>query len=555
MSGLTDPGASADPADGPVLPALALPSQALPVDASVLAGGVDAEVHPGALVQEMRRELAGVPDAWVALEASHAEIQLVLQSMPQIVWITRPDGWHTFFNRQWLDFTGLTLEESLGLGWNPPFHPDDRDRAAARWEQATSTGEPYEIEYRLRRADGVYHWMLGRAMPLRDAGGTIVKWFGTCTDIEELKQAQVQIEAQARLLDLAQDAIFVEDSERRIVYWNHGAERISGWSAEKAVGRTLDELICPDRRQIDSALAVLLKRGEWSGELSFVDVTGKTRVTESRMTVLRDADGGPNGVLAVNTDVTERRVTEAKFLQVLQRSLLTQPAPPPSLDLAVRYLPAVATAQVGGDWHDAHDNGLGSTLISVGDVAGHESNSAAAMAQIRNVLRGLAVDSDDSPAVLLTRLDRAMHRFGLDTLASAVLGRIDQSADHRRRGMVQLRWSSAGHLPPLLRLPDGRVLTLADDSDPMLGISPDIDRVERITQMPYGSTLLLYTDGLVERRGESLTIGLRRLADALAVHGALGVEELADAVVQTMIPQAPDDDVALLIVRPQPASK
>jgi len=121
--------------------------------------------------------------------------------------------------------------------------------------------------------------------------------------------------------------------------------------------------------------------------------------------------------------------------------------------------------------------------------------------------------------------------------------------------MVQLRWSSAGHLPPLLRLPDGRVLTLADDSDPMLGISPDIDRVERITQMPYGSTLLLYTDGLVERRGESLTIGLRRLADALAVHGALGVEELADAIVTTMIPQAPDDDVALLIVRPQPASK
>lgn len=242
------------------------------------------------------------------------------------------------------------------------------------------------------------------------------------------------------------------------------------------------------------------------------------------------------------------------LLEALQRSLLTQPPPPPTLDLAVRYMPAVATAQVGGDWHDAHDNGLGSTLISVGDVAGHESNSAAAMAQIRNVLRGLAVDSDDSPAVLLTRLDRAMHRFGMDTIASAVLGRIDQSADDRRQGLVQLRWSSAGHLPPLLRLPDGRVLTLTDDSDPMLGANPDVDRVERATPMPYGSTLLLCTDGLVERRGESLTEGLRRLSDALAEHGDLGVEPLADALVQALLPQAPDDDVAVLIVRPHSSS-
>jgi len=170
------------------------------------------------------------------------------------------------------------------------------------------------------------------------------------------------------------------------------------------------------------------------------------------------------------------------------------------------------------------------------------------------VLRGLAIDSDDSPAVLLTRLDRAMHQFGMNTLASAILGRIDQSAEDRRRSLVQLRWSSAGHLPPLLRLPDGRVLTLTDDSDPMLGISPDIDRVERLTQMPYGSTLLLYTDGLVERRGESLTDGLCRLADALAAHGDLPVEELADVVLQTMTPQAPDDDVAVLILRPHPDS-
>ena len=347
MSGLKDPWANADPAARTALPGQATPSQALPISPSPRAGGADDEVHLAALLEELRGEVAGARDARAALEASRAEFELVVRSMPQIVWITRPDGWHTYFNQQWLDFTGLTLEESLGHGWNPPFHPDDRSRAAARWEQATSTGEPYEIDYRLRRADGVYHWMLGRAMPLRDAAGTIVKWFGTCTDIEALKQAQVQIEEQARLLDLAQDAILVEDVEHRIVYWNHGAERIFGWSAEDAVGHTLDELISPDRSEVDSALTVLHTRGEWSGELHFVDVTGATRIMESRWTLLRDADGGFKGVLAVNTDVTERRATEANFLQVLQDGAMRDPLTglPNRALLADRLDQAVAHSQ------------------------------------------------------------------------------------------------------------------------------------------------------------------------------------------------------------------
>ncbi len=129
--------------------------------------------------ETLRRQLDDQARVEASLLADEAEWRQLIETLPQIVWITRPDGWHVHFNRKWMDFTGLTLEESLGHGWNPPFHPEDRGRAAARWNQATSTGEPYEIEYRLRRADGVYRWMLGRAMPLRDETGAIVKWFGT----------------------------------------------------------------------------------------------------------------------------------------------------------------------------------------------------------------------------------------------------------------------------------------------------------------------------------------------------------------------------------------
>ncbi|MGJ7440328.1 diguanylate cyclase domain-containing protein [Aquipuribacter sp. MA13-6] len=258
---------------------------------------------------------SSVRDAGAATDSA---FRLVVETMPQIVWIARPDGWHTYFNRKWCDFTGLTVQESLGHGWNPPFHPEDRERAAARWQRATSTEQPYEIEYRLRRADGTYHWMLGRATPLRDAAGDVVSWFGTCTDIEELKQAQVRIQEQAQLLDLATDAIFVEDLDGRAVYWNHGAELVYGWSAQEAVGRRVDELITRDRDQIAAAMAVVRERGEWSGELRCTGRTSSARLVQSRWTLLRNPDGSPKGVLAVNTDVTEQRATEARFIEMLE---------------------------------------------------------------------------------------------------------------------------------------------------------------------------------------------------------------------------------------------
>lgn len=124
----------------------------------------------------------------------------VVETLPQIVWVTRPDGYHVYFNQHWMDFTGLSLKESLGDGWNPPFHPADRALARRLWNKATHTGQPYEIEYRLRRHDGVYRWMLGRALPLRNTAGEIVNWFGTCTDISELKAAlQGAAEMQEKL--------------------------------------------------------------------------------------------------------------------------------------------------------------------------------------------------------------------------------------------------------------------------------------------------------------------------------------------------------------------
>lgn len=123
-----------------------------------------------------------------ALRESEQRFRVIADSMPQMVWSTLPDGFHDYYNARWYEFTGVPAGSTDGEGWNGMFHPDDQDRARALWDHSLQTGEPYEIEYRLRRHDGVYRWTLGRALPFRDEGGQIRRWFGTCTDIDDTKR-------------------------------------------------------------------------------------------------------------------------------------------------------------------------------------------------------------------------------------------------------------------------------------------------------------------------------------------------------------------------------
>ncbi len=122
------------------------------------------------------------------LRVSEAKFRAIADTMPQMVWSTLPDGFHDYFNARWYDFTGVAAGSTDGEGWNNMFHPDDRDRAFERWRHSLSSGEPYEIEYRLRHHSGEYRWTLGRALPIRDGAGVITRWFGTCTDIHATKR-------------------------------------------------------------------------------------------------------------------------------------------------------------------------------------------------------------------------------------------------------------------------------------------------------------------------------------------------------------------------------
>jgi PAS domain S-box-containing protein len=137
----------------------------------------------------------------LALRESEAKFRTIADALPQMVWSTLPNGHHDYYNEQWYEFTGVQKGSTDGEKWNEMFHPEDRKHAREVWKHSLKTGEPYEIQYRLRHHSGEYRWTLGRALPVRDAYGKIIRWMGTCTDIHAQKLAEVELSESSHRKD------------------------------------------------------------------------------------------------------------------------------------------------------------------------------------------------------------------------------------------------------------------------------------------------------------------------------------------------------------------
>ncbi|NAZ76182.1 SpoIIE family protein phosphatase [Kineococcus sp. T13] len=296
------------------------------------------------------------------------------------------------------------------------------------------------------------------------------------------------------------------------------------------------------RMGLGSAVVVPLRaRGQITGSLTLLSGPDRPPFTADDLQTAADL-GARAGVALENARLyaQQRRSSET-----LQRSMLTPPTQAPGLAVATRYRPAAEAAQVGGDWYDAFTQPDGSTVVVIGDVMGHDVSAAAAMGQLRTLVRGLAYDRAAQPDEVLHRLDSLLEGLGITTLATAVVLQLEARSADGRRG---IRWCTAGHLPPVVAEPDGSVYMLGGDGI-VLGLGAGQVRLQQRAELPVGSLLLLYTDGLVERRDRPMEDRLAELCEVVSSLDGTPTEQLCDELLERMLPAGSDDDVAIVAVR------
>ena len=285
------------------------------------------------------------------------------------------------------------------------------------------------------------------------------------------------------------------------------------------------------RRQVLGALAL------------FTDGSGRLFDEEDLATA---ADLARRAGLTVDNARLYQR--EHDVAEALQRSLLPQLPDISGLDTAAVYLPGSKAAQVGGDWYDLFRLPDGAVGVAIGDVMGHDLTAAAAMGQLRSVLQSYAWQGS-GPAVVLDRLDQLVQGLDMAQLATCIYGRLELPEGG---GAGRLRLANAGHLPPVLRSPDGTVRLLDGGVSLLVGAALGIERAEIEERLEPGCVFVLCTDGLVEHRGRDLTDGLAALEAALASAPDGSAQEVLDHLLGELAQGELDDDVAVLVVRVVP---
>jgi serine phosphatase RsbU (regulator of sigma subunit) len=325
-----------------------------------------------------------------------------------------------------------------------------------------------------------------------------------------------------------------------VIYPELTDEIVAAMVPDEAARRVLAPL-----RPAAAAGFPLIARGEVIGGFTLINEPERGPHTEVEMRTAEIASRRA----ALALDNARLAAASQQVAERLQLSLLSPPVQPDHLELAVRYRPATRGVSIGGDWYDAFLQPDGDTVLVIGDVMGHDIEAAAAMGQVKTLVRGIAFDRLEEPAGVLRRVDHALVGLAVPAMATALVARVEQDAADRADGVRRLRWSSAGHPEPMLLLADGSVVEPTTPVGPPLGIGWLGPRVDGVIELPEGSTLLLFTDGLFERRGMLLDDGRAQVRDIVARSAGVPLNQLCDRLLLELLGEGVEDDVALLAVR------
>jgi formate hydrogenlyase transcriptional activator len=276
--------------------------------------------HIAVIAIEGERSQEALRSAFEEIRNSEARLRKIIDTIPTLAWCSLPDGTGIFWNRRWHEYTGLSLEVARGWGWRDAIHPEDLKEITDKWRGFLASGQPGEVEGRLRRFDGVYRWFLFRAEPLRDESGNIVNWYGTDTDIEDLKRAEANLrrdeEELRRMTDAIPQTIIVLNPDGKAIYANRVAHEYTGLS--------LDEVLADDfRARIFHPDDVRRLREEWHKALSSsvpfeneqraLGKDGKYRWFLIRYNPLLDESGQVIRWYATGTDIDDRKRAEDRM--------------------------------------------------------------------------------------------------------------------------------------------------------------------------------------------------------------------------------------------------
>jgi PAS domain S-box-containing protein len=253
-----------------------------------------------------------------ALQESEERFRQLAENIQEVFWISDATKHQVFYvSPAYETIWGRSCESLYASmqSWQEALHPEDRERVmqAAITKQVEGA---YNEEYRILRPDGSLRWIRDRAFPVKDASGETYRIVGVARDISKSKHAGDRLREQASLLDKARDAILVRNLDHGITYWNKSAEQLYGWTAEEAIGRKATELLYRDLDAYEKAVETVVRQGEWRGEIQQINRDGVPILIEARWTLVRDADGRPKSILAINTDITEKKRLEQQYLRV-----------------------------------------------------------------------------------------------------------------------------------------------------------------------------------------------------------------------------------------------
>jgi PAS domain S-box-containing protein len=416
-------------------------------------------------------------------------------------------------------------------------HPEDRDSVDRTLRGALVDHAPFSFEHRVVRHDGATRIVHGRGQVETDDRGEPVRMFGTAQDVTDQRRTQEQFRG---LVESAPDAMVIVNEEGRIALVNAQAEKLFGYARDELIGQDV-EMLVPERFRASHPL----HRGnyfldpETRAMGAGLDLWGlKKDGTEFAVEISLSPLPTEGGIL-VSSAI--RDITERKRADVLERSFVPERLPEmPGVRLAGRFEPGGAGVEVGGDWYDVFELDGGSIGLVIGDVAGRGVPAAAIMAQLRNALRAYAFESLP-PGVALERLNKLSLTYGHSVMATVVYLVFDPGS-----GLV--RMANAGHLPPLEAKPDGSTVYLDEGRSLPIGVWRATSYQDAEYRLAPGSTLLLYTDGLIEKRRTPIDEGLAHLARSMGA-GHEDLEGLCDRLLSTLDPSA-EDDVTLLALSP-----